>query len=97
MMIGKVIGNVTSTEKIDDYKGYKILVVKPVDKQGNITGKPLLVIDTLQAGIGDTVLVIDEGGSAKMLLNIPDISTIRSVIAGIVDQVDIEKKYLANE
>ena len=87
MILGKVVGNVVSTIKCPDYVGYKLLVVQPVDHAGVPLGKSLLAVDAAQAGIGDIVLVIDEGGSARAILDTPEKRTIRTVIAGIVDDV----------
>ena len=89
MILGKVIGNVVSTIKCQDYAGYKLLVVQPVDHAGTPKGKSVLAVDTVQAGVGDTVLVLDEGGSARVILDAPDFRTVRTVIVGIVDEVAI--------
>lgn len=90
MTLGKVVGNVVSTIKHPDCDGYKLLVVQPVDAAGNPYGKSMLAVDAVQAGIGDTVLVIDEGGSGRDVLGAPDRRTIRTVIAGIVDEITTE-------
>ena len=87
MTLGKVIGTVVSDRKIDDYKSLKILIVQPVDDKGNYKGKTMFAVDAVQAGVGDTVVICDEGGSARMLLEEPEIYTIRTVVAGIVDKV----------
>jgi len=87
MIIGKIVGDVVSTIKIPDYEGAKILIVQPIDPDGNPKGKTFLALDNVQAGIGDTVLICDEGGSARMLRDTPDIMTVRTVVAGIVDEV----------
>lgn len=89
MILGKVVGNVVSTIKCPDYDGYKLLVVQPVDHAGVPNGKSLLAVDAVQAGIGDTVLVIDEGGSGRAILEASEKRTVRTVIAGIVDEVSI--------
>ncbi len=86
MILGRVIGNVVSTIKLDIYRGYKIVVVRPIDPQGNPAGKTVLAIDTVQAGVGDTVLVIDEGNSARVIIN-DKMAPVRCVVAGIVDDV----------
>ncbi|PIE34199.1 hypothetical protein CSA56_08675 [candidate division KSB3 bacterium] len=90
MILGKVIGDIVSTVKFQDYNNYKMLVIQPVDHLGAKAGKPLLAIDSVQAGVGDTVLVIDEGGSGRAILNAPDKRTIRTVVCGIVDEVSTE-------
>lgn len=90
MTLGKVIGDLVSTIKINDYESLKLLFVQPIDPDGNPTGKVMLGVDGCQAGVGDTVLVMDEGGSARMLLDTPTIMTIRTVVAGVVDMVSKE-------
>ena len=91
MIIAKVVGNVVSTEKHPQYKGYKILVVQPVDPKGAPKGRSFLALDGVQAGIGDTVLVVDEGGSARAVLGDEGALTVRTVVCGIVDRVDVEE------
>ena len=68
MIVAKVVGNVVSTEKHPHYRGYKILIVQPVDPEGKPKGRTFLALDGVQAGIGDTVLVVDEGGSARVVI-----------------------------
>lgn len=87
MILGKIIGNVVSTVKCPDYNNYKLLLVQPVDQAGTPKGKSVLAIDAVQAGVGDTVIVIDEGGSAREALD-TEARTIRTVIVGIVDEID---------
>ncbi len=90
MIVARVVGNAVSTEKHPHYRGYKILVVQPVDPAGKPKGRSILALDGVQAGIGDTVLVVDEGGSARAVLGDEGATTVRTVVCGIVDRVDIE-------
>ncbi|MFA6400128.1 MAG: EutN/CcmL family microcompartment protein [Salinivirgaceae bacterium] len=87
MILAKIIGNVVSTIKAKGYESKKILIVQPIDTNGNLIGKSLLAIDAVQAGVGDIVLVLDEGNSARTILNEPDSLTVKTVIVGIVDQI----------
>jgi microcompartment protein CcmK/EutM len=87
MILAKIIGNVVSTLKEPGYESRKILIVQPIDPAGAAKGKSFLAVDTVQAGIGDTVMVMEEGGSARMILNEPDTFTVKAVIAGIVDHI----------
>ena len=89
MILGKIIGNVVSTVSEKDYDSRKILIVQPVQPSGTPKGQCLLAIDTVKAGIGDTVLVLEEGGSARLILGEPETFTIKAVIAGIVDQITV--------
>jgi len=87
MILGKVIGNVVSTIKVNGYESKKILIVQPIDPAGKPIGKSFLAVDAAQAGVGDTVIVLDEGNSARAVINEPDSFTIKTVIAGIVDEI----------
>lgn len=89
MILCKVLGNVVSTIKANGYESKKILVVQPIDSEGQFKGKSFLSIDAVQAGEGDTVLVLEEGGSARQIINEPHSMTVKSVIAGIVDEINI--------
>lgn len=86
MILGKVIGNVVSTIKLPVYQGYKILVVQPVNNKEEPQGESVLALDTVQAGVGDTVLVIDEGNSSRLIMN-NSTAPVRTMIVGIVDAI----------
>ena len=86
MILGKVIGNVVSTIKLPVYQGYKILVVQPVNDKEEPQGESVLALDTVQAGVGDTVLVIDEGNSSRLIMN-NSTAPVRTMIVGIVDAI----------
>ena len=90
MTLARVIGTVASTIKNEHYHGRKILIVKPVSPGGGVTGSSFLAVDSVSAGIGDLVLVIDEGGSARAMLEDDNCITIRTVIGAIVDEVTRE-------
>ena len=91
MILARVVATVVSTEKHPHYKGRTILAVQPLDAEGRRRGKSLLAVDGAQAGVGDRVLVVDEGGSARLVVGDEKAVTIRTAICGIVDRVDIEE------
>jgi len=91
MTLAKVVATIVSTEKHVHYTGQKILVVQPVGPDGKPKGKSLVAVDGVQAGIGDLVLVVDEGGSARTVIGDESAMTIRTAVCGIVDRVDIEE------
>ena len=68
MYIGKVIGTVVATIKIDHLDSRKLLLVNQLDLHGNETDGYDIAVDVVQAGPGDTVLVIDEGNGARQIL-----------------------------
>ena len=88
MILGKVIGNVVSTIKLPVYQGYKILIVQPVNNKEEPQGESVLALDTVQAGVGDTVLVIDEGNSSRLIMN-NSTAPVRTMIVGIVDAIEL--------
>ena len=86
MYIGKVIGTVVSTIKITHLEGRKLLLVDQLDLRGQETGYYDIAVDVVQAGPGDTVMVIDEGNGARQILGL-DHGAIRAVIVGVVDEI----------
>jgi ethanolamine utilization protein EutN len=92
VILGKVVGEIVSEMKIEDYKSLKMLIIQPIDPEGNPTGETTLAVDNVQAGVGDTILILDEGGSARMLMEEPEIFTIRAVVAGVVDHIERDVK-----
>lgn len=89
MYIGKVIGTVVATIKIDHLDSRKLLLVNELDLGGQETGYYDIAVDVVQAGIGDTVLVIDEGNGARQVLEL-DPGAVRAVIVGVVDEVAVK-------
>lgn len=89
MYIGKVIGNVVSTIKIDHLDSRKLLLVDMLDLEGKETGYYDIAVDVVQAGPGDTVLIIDEGNGARQVLDL-DPGAIRAVIVGVVDEITLQ-------
>jgi ethanolamine utilization protein EutN len=90
MYIGKVIGTVVATVKIDHLASRKLLLVRQLDLEGGETDDYDIAVDVVQAGPGDTVLVIDEGNGARQILGL-DPGAIRAVIVGVVDEVSLAR------
>ena len=90
MYIGKVIGTVVATIKIDHLQDRKLLLVDQLNLEGEETGYYDIAVDVVQAGPGDTVMVIDEGNGARQVLGI-DPGAIRAVIVGVVDEIALSE------
>ena len=90
MYIGKVIGTVVATIKIDHLQDHKLLLVDQLNLDGEETGYYDIAVDVVQAGPGDTVMVIDEGNGARQILGI-DPGAIRAVIVGVVDEINLSE------
>lgn len=89
MILGKVCGTIHSTINHAFYESKRLLVVDKLDGHLKPTGKYLICIDSVDAGIGETVLMLDEGNGARQIVadsNAP----LRSVIVGIVDDAHID-------
>ncbi len=86
VILGRVQGQVVATIKHEAYVGHRILLLDRIDAAGRELGGYLVAFDTVGAAVGQTVLVIDEGNSARQVLG-ESTAPIRSVIVGIVDDV----------
>ena len=89
MILGKIVGTVVTTISHRDYKNRRLLVVQPLELEGESPDEAFIALDNTQAGIGDTVLVNREGNGARQALGNPDACVI-SVIVGIVDSTYIQ-------
>lgn len=90
MYLAHVYGNVVATVKHPFFSGRKLLLVERLRLDGSTDAQYDIAIDLVQAGMGDTVLVLDEGSSARTLLDAPD-GPVRAVIVGIVDAIDLSE------
>ena len=87
MRLGRVTGNVVATHKNEKLTGAKLLIVQPLAAAGTPEGRPLLAIDTAQAGVGDTVLLVIEGRAAGQALR-RRAAPVDVAIVGVVDTID---------
>ena len=84
MKIARVTGTVVSTIKYEKYVGMKLLRVRHLTLDGQPTGEELIALDAADDGIGDIVLVNNDGGAAQMIMD--DTKLIASVtICGVID------------
>lgn len=86
MKLGKVVGNVTSTINTKDFEHRTLLLVDLVGPDGLPVGGYQIAVDSIGAGAGETVLLLDEGNGARQVLGAPG-APIRTVVIGIVDDV----------
>ena len=91
MFLAKVSGNVVSTQKNENLKTHKLLLVKKIDLKGNyINKKDQIALDLIDSGIGDTVLVVNEGDAVEQILGHSN-SPVNTMIIAIVDDIDIQE------
>jgi ethanolamine utilization protein EutN len=84
--LARVVGTVVSTINAPAFDGRTLLLCDLLDPGGALAGGYLIAVDTVGAGAGETVLILDEGNSARQVLSAPG-APIRTVIVGIVDAV----------
>ena len=90
MRICRVTGDVVSTVKYKLFENEKLLIVQPLDLKGDDLGPYMIAFDKADAGIGDLVLVIREGGSAAMLLGKPELPA-HCVVVAVIDKLDFQE------
>jgi microcompartment protein CcmK/EutM len=88
MTLGRVVGTVVSTRKDERLEGFKLLIVKAVDPDGEERNSYVVAVDTVDAGSGDLVLVVT-GSSARMAYGCQD-RPIDAAVVGIIDSVDVD-------
>lgn len=88
MLIARVIGDVVATHKAPSHQGRKILVVQPLNLDDSERGEPLLALDSVDAGVGDRVLLAMEGFAAMTSVGRPG-SPIDAAVIGVIDAVDL--------
>ena len=89
MNLGKVIGTVVSAQQHPFYDGHKQLLVRYTAPDGGYDGERYVIaLDMVDAGVGETVLIQDEGNSARQMLGTDAYGPVRSLVVGIVDAVD---------
>ena len=91
MLLAKVKGNVVSTQKNSTLNGHKLLLIRQIDLYGNFIGKKdIIALDIIDSGIGDTVLIVQEGAAVKQILGHGK-APVHTMIIAVVDDINISK------
>ena len=88
MKLARVAGTVVSTIHSGFFDGRKLLLCDLLDERRRPQGSYLIAVDTVGAGDGETVLLVDEGNSARQIVGMND-APVRTVIVGIVDHIEL--------
>lgn len=91
MIIGEVIGNVVSSIKNTKLEGSKLLIIQPLFLNGTPNGKPIIAVDSVNAGAGDRVLVVLEGRAASNAIG-STLAPVEAACVGIVDEINLSKQ-----
>ena len=97
MTLAKVKGNLVSTQKNSYLIGQKLLLVHPIDLNDNFISKnDIVAIDVADAGIGDTVLLVQEGKAVQQILGHKN-APVHSIVVAVVDSIDVNEKYISKK
>ena len=88
MILGRVKGEVVATIKHSVWENRRALMVDRISPDGKDLGNYLVAFDAVDATVGQIVLIIDEGNSARQIIDDPT-APVRSVIIGIVDEIEV--------
>ena len=89
MLLAKIVGTVVATRKDARLVSSKLLLARPIDPRGKAEGSCLVAVDTVEAGVGETVLIVS-GSSARMASGMKD-CPVDAVVVGIVDQIELNE------
>jgi len=88
MFLGKVIGNVWATKKYEAIRNFKLMIVQPINSENSSAGSPLIAVDTVGSGPGETILYIT---ASEAVIPLPvDMAPVNASIVGIVDSINTE-------
>jgi microcompartment protein CcmK/EutM len=87
LLLAKIIGTVVATRKDPRLESHKLLLVRGMDPSGKVDGAALVAVDTVDAGVGETVLIVS-GSSARMASGMKD-CPVDAAIVGIVDSIEV--------
>lgn len=96
MKLARVVGTVVSTISVPVFEGRTLLLCDLVGPDGSPAGGHMIAVDTVGAGPGETVLLLDEGNGARQVLDAPN-APIRTLVVGIVDAVTADGAAPADE
>jgi ethanolamine utilization protein EutN len=93
MILARVLGNIVATKKNHRYEGASIMLCQQITPEGDDTAMSVLALNAVDAGVGDKVLIVQEGWGASTASTGKAGAAIDSAIVGVVDYVD----FLENE
>jgi microcompartment protein CcmK/EutM len=89
MILAKVIGNIVASQKNQRYQDARIMLCQQITPEGDETAYTVLALDAVDSGVGDTVLIVQEGWSASTVATGKPQAAIDSAIVGVVDRIDL--------
>ena len=93
MFLARVVGDVVSTHKNERLNGKRLLLVQRLSLAMKAEGMETIALDVVDAGVGDNVLVVQEGSSARKIFDDPWLP-VQAVIVGVLDRVDVNGRNI---
>jgi microcompartment protein CcmK/EutM len=88
MLIARVVGELTATQKHSSHQGCKLLLVQPLNLDGTDRGDAVIAVDAVDAGAGDKVLLTTDGFAAMTSVGRPG-SPIDMAVIGFIDHIEL--------
>ena len=89
MFFAKVIGTLWATRKDENMKSFKLQIIQPLNAKREQVGSPIIAVDTVGAGQGETVFYIT---SREAVIPLPvEMAPVDASIVGIVDRIDLQR------
>jgi microcompartment protein CcmK/EutM len=88
MQIARVSGDLTATQKHPSHEGKKILLVQPLDLDGSDRGNPIVAVDSVGAGVGNRVLLVQDGFAAFTSVGMKP-SPIDAAVIAVIDEIHL--------
>lgn len=89
MLLARVKGHLVATVKLDGFHGEKLLIVEPLDHTGKPDGTEVIACDRAGAGVGDVVLLLQEGASCRLVMGKKDVPA-EALVVGVIDRIDVQ-------
>ncbi|HWI61398.1 MAG TPA: EutN/CcmL family microcompartment protein [Symbiobacteriaceae bacterium] len=88
MLMARVKGHMVATVKLPCFQGEKLLVVEPLDTAGRPDGTEVVACDRAGAGVGDLVLLLQEGGSCRAVMEKMD-APVEALVVAVIDRINL--------
>ena len=89
MILARVVGNIVATKKNQRYENASVMLCQQIDPEGADTATTVLALNAVDAGVGDRVLIVQEGWGASTAATGKPGAAIDSAIVGVVDRIDL--------
>jgi microcompartment protein CcmK/EutM len=89
MILARVVGNVVATHKNQRYRNARMMLCQQLTLEGVEFGNTIIALDSVDSGVGDVVLIVQEGWGASTAATGEPGAAIDSAIVGVVDRIDL--------